>query len=213
MKRILTLLIVLGIFCTFAAAQTLDLSNLNFDTTEEPDDAWTVAEGTASENAGPDFQYKPNQQGDQFVRLNLALEVPVKPKQLRLGGTGALSYGFFLSESFNLSAKISFAYTTTIGDNFYYFIPFTACAQYQFLVRNFEIPLSIEVGGALQSYIDRLYFGLVVKPEAGLFYRISPDWSVGAYAGLFILPQWYKDKTFNYTGLISDIGLSVRYHF
>lgn len=216
MKRITALLTLLGMFCTFAMAQTLDLGDLNFDIPDEPADEWVVfSEESVSEDAeqGPDFIYKPNQQGDQFVRLNLALEAPVSPSQLRFGGTGTLSYGMFLTDNFNLSAKISFAYTTTIGSNIFYFIPFSLSAQYQFLVKNFEIPLSLDVGGAIESYIDRLYFGLVVKPEAGLFYRVSPDWSFGVYAGMFILPQWYSDKQYNKTGIISDIGLSVRYHF
>lgn len=218
MKRFLSLLAILSMLCSFATAQTYDFEGIDFDLpdyTDNQDDSWTIAEGTISDSSDEavDFQYKPNQPGDQFVRLNLALELPVKPAQLHLGGTGTLSYGIFLTDSFNLSAKLSFAYTTTIGDNFFYFIPFTLCAQYQILIKNFELPFSVEVGGAVQSYIDRLYFGLVAKPEVGLFYRVSPDWSIGGYAGAYIMPQWYSDDTFNYTGIIADIGLSVRYHF
>lgn len=172
-----------------------------------------VTAQTSEESETPDFVYEPNQQGDQFVRLNLALELPVYPTQLRLGGTGTLSYGMFLTENFNLSAKVSFAYTTTIGSNMFYFIPFTFCAQYQMLFKNFEIPVSLEIGGAIESYIDRLFFGLAIKPEGGIFYRVSPDWSIGMYAGLFVLPQWYEDSQYNYIGVISDMGVSVRYHF
>lgn len=219
MKRLTAFLAVLCLFTTIITAQTLDLGELDFEIQDEPGDTYTIFETTeetvtTSEGDGsPEFVYKPNQQGDQFVRLNLALELPLAPQQLRLGGTGTLSYGIFLTENFNLSIKASFAYTTTIGGNIFFFIPFTACAQYQFLFKNFEVPVSIDIGGALESYIDRLYFGLVVKPEAGLFYRVSPDWSIGAYAGVFIMPQWYSEKKYNATGLISDIGLSVRYHF
>lgn len=219
MKRLLSLFAILGLFCSFITAQTLDLGDFDIKIEEEPSNEWTIAEGTFSEQTetvsenGQTFVYAPNQQGDQFVRLNLALELPLRPTQLKLGGTGTLSYGIFLTESFNLSAKASFAYTTTLGSNIFYFVPFTVCAQYQMLFKNFEVPVSIELGGAIESYIDRLIFGFVVKPEAGLFYRVTPDWSIGVYAGLYIMPQWYRDSTYNYTGIISDIGLSVRYHF
>lgn len=220
MKRITALVAMFCLFITAITAQTLDLSDLDFEHLDEPGDSYTIfeteetVETVTSETAeNPDFIYKPNQQGDQFVRLNVALEIPFRPKQLKIGGTGTLSYGIFLTENFNLSAKASFAYTTTLGSNIFYFIPVTVCAQYQMLFRNFEIPVSFEIGGAIESYIDRLYFGLVLKPEAGLFYRVSPDWSIGIYGGLYVLPQWYSDKKHNYTGVIADIGLSVRYHF
>lgn len=220
MKRITALVAMFCLFITAITAQTLDLSDLDFEHLDEPGDSYTIfeteetVETVTSETAeNPDFIYKPNQQGDQFVRLNVALEIPFRPKQLKIGGTGTLSYGIFLTENFNLSAKASFAYTTTLGSNIFYFIPVTVCAQYQMLFRNFEIPVSFEIGGAIESYIDRLYFGLVLKPEAGLFYRVSPDWSIGIYGGLYVLPQWYSDSKYNYTGVISDIGLSVRYHF
>lgn len=218
MKRITALIAVLSLTMTVLMAQTVDLNDLDFKTLDNPGDTYTIFETTSEETITEEseeegFVYAPNQKGDQFVRLNLALEVPVRPKQLSLGGTGTLSYGMFLSEDFSLSGKVSFAYSTTVGSNVFYFIPVTLCAQYQMMIRNLEIPLSIEIGGAIQSYIDRLYFGLVVKPEAGFFYRIAPDWSVGTYAGLYIMPQWYKDSANNYTGVISDIGLSVRYHF
>lgn len=213
MKRIFSFLAVAMLLFTAVSAQTFNLDELNdidLGVSEESSVASDISEDKPAET---DFVYKPNQKGDQFVRLNLALEAPVQPEQLKFGGTGTLSYGMFVTDSINLSGKMSFAYTTTIGGNIFYFIPFTICAQYQLLYGNFEVPLSIEIGGALQSYIDRLYFGFVAKPEAGLFYRISPDWSVGAYAGMYIMPQWYSDPEYNYTGYISDIGLGVRYHF
>ncbi len=220
MKRLAALIAMFCLFIASISAQTLDLSDLDFEHLNEPGDTYTIFETeetvvteTSETAESPDFVYKPNQQGDQFVRLNLALEMPFRPTQLKYGGTGTLSYGIFLTESFNLSAKASFAYTTTLGSNIFYFIPITVCAQYQMLIRNFEIPLSFEIGGAIESYIDRLFFGLVLKPEAGLFYRVSPDWSIGIYGGLYVLPQWYSDSKYNYTGVISDIGLSVRYHF
>lgn len=222
MKRITASVAVFCLFITAITAQTLDLGDLDFEHLNEPGDTYTLFETTeetetvtevTTENGSPDFVYKPNQQGDQFVRLNLALELPFRPAQLKAGGTGTLSYGMFLTENFNLSAKASFAYTTTLGSNIFYFIPITFCAQYQMLFKNFEVPVSFEIGCAIESYIDRLFFGLALKPEIGLFYRVSPDWSIGIYDGLYVLPQWYSDSKYNYTGIISDIGLSVRYHF
>jgi hypothetical protein len=76
-----------------------------------------------------------------------------------------------------------------------------------------EIPLYIGIGGAAQNYVDKSYFGLAIKPEVGFFYRFSSEWSFGALAGLYILPQWFRNSDYNYTGFITDISASVRYHF
>jgi hypothetical protein len=52
-----------------------------------------------------------------------------------------------------------------------------------------------------------------VKPEIGLYYRVSSDWSFGVLGGVYIMPQSFKDKKYNYVGIISDISVGVRYHF
>ena len=79
-------------------------------------------------------------------------------------------------------------------------------------IGKFEIPLFLGLGGAIERHNSNFYFGMIIKPEIGLFYRINPDWSIGATAGASIMPQWYKNPEYNYTGYILDAGVSVRYH-
>ncbi len=158
--------------------------------------------------------YEMNQKGDQFIALKLNLNIPYKPfEKLKVGGSGSLGYHHFIANDFTIGGNISFAYNQTLGSNVFYFVPFMVTATYQFEIGSWEIPVSFEVGGAIQNYINRTYFGLAIRPEIAGYYRFNQDWSFGLHTGVFVLPQWYSDPQYNYTGIIHDIGLSVRYHF
>lgn len=159
--------------------------------------------------------YKMNQKGDQFIKIGLMANIPFSPKipQLNVGGSGTLGYMRFLNGNIAVGGDATFAYMTTIGDNILTYIPLMAKVMYQFSVHKFEFPVSLGIGGAFQNYSADTYFGLAIKPEAGVFYRHSPGWSFGLGAGLYILPQWCKDSSKNRTGIIMDIALTARYHF
>ncbi len=145
---------------------------------------------TETENTEEDFVYKMNQKGDQHIHLDLNI-----------------------TDSIMLGGEVGFAYNTTLGSNIFYAVPVLFKVTYQFTSKKLEIPVSLGIGGSFQNYVDRTYFGFTIKPEVGVFYRQSPDWSFGVHTGLFIMPQWYKNSENNYFGIIQDIGLAVRYHF
>ncbi len=158
--------------------------------------------------------YMMNQAGEKYLGIKLDLNIPYRPfGNLKLGGSGSLGYHQFIFDNVSLGGNVSFAYATTIGGNVFYFVPFMLSAGYQFSLGRFEVPVNLEIGGAIQNYNERTYFGLAVRPEVGLFYRYHTDWSIGVQTGLYILPQWYSNPEYNYTGIIHDVGLSIRYHF
>ncbi len=156
-----------------------------------------------------------NQFGDNSIQIGGMAIIPFKPEisQLFVGGSGALSYNFHFSKWFSLGGTLGFCSSATIGGNVFYYLPFMLRPTAHFYIWRFEIPVSVGLGGAFQAYADRSYFGFVVKPELGFFYRINPSWSAGINTGLFILPQRYEEDRYNYTGVIMDVGLSARYHF
>jgi hypothetical protein len=162
-----------------------------------------------------DFVYRANQRGDQYIKINLMVDLPIKPdiEHLMVGGTGTIGYMRFLDSFFALGADLSFGYNVTIGSNVFTFVPIMFKAKYQPVYKKFEFPLSLGVGAAFENYLNRTYFGLVVKPEVAAYYRIVPEWSFGIHYGIYFMPQWYSDPQYNYTGIIQDLGLSGRYHF
>lgn len=188
------------------------------DTTEDTTE--DSGESSSPESIGTDdyiedeqFVYKMNQRGDQFIKIGLMVNIPFKPKmsQLYVGGSGTLGYMHFFNSNFALGGDVSFAYMATIGDNIFTYIPLMVKAMYQFSFHKFEIPIILGIGGAFENYNSDMYFGLIIKPEVGFFYRHSPSWSFGINVGLNMMPQWSKKKS--YFGLIMDTGITVRYHF
>lgn len=200
MKRISLLICAYLLLCApFFAQESNEQENLQNSSTLNNDN----------------YVYKINQIGDQFIQLGLTGNIPIKPalSQLLFGGSGSLGYQRFVLDNLSIGGNIKFAYNPTIGANVLYYVPIMANASYHFTNGKFEFPISLNIGGAFENYNDRSYFGIVVKPEASAYFRFSSDWSFGINSGVYIIPQWYDDTSDNYTGIITDIGLSVRYHF
>ncbi|MDR1786605.1 MAG: hypothetical protein LBR23_09140 [Spirochaetaceae bacterium] len=156
-----------------------------------------------------EFVFRANQRGDQWIKIDLAVDLPVKPDMTHLkpGGMGALGYQRFLNPYFAVGGDIGFAYNVTIGENIFTMLPLMVKGTVQPVFRKFEFPITAGVGVAFEKYLDKTYAGLALRGEAGVFWRIITDWSFGLHYGIYILPQE------DYLGIIQDVGLSGRYHF
>ncbi len=232
MKRLSILLCLLFINGIFLFAQE---SAAEPDATESPEIQEPQEELPPEEDADSpmpeaddyytddeEFVYKMNQKGDQFIKLGLMVDIPLRPAipQLGVGFSGTLGYMRFLTGNFAVGGDASFAYMPTIGENTITLIPLMARVMYQFAFHKFEVPIMLGIGGAFESYVGDMYFGLIIKPEIGFFYRHSPSWSVGLTAGCSLMPQWANSEkgpwwkvTSSYFGVIMDAGVTVRYHF
>ena len=215
MKRlsILLFLVLLGTGMCFA--QEAEAAIPDTENSAIPEEEITVPGDTSQDSYIEDeeFIYKMNQKGDQFIKVGLMVNIPLHPAatQLKVGGAGTLGYMRFLNSNLALGGDASFSYMTTVGKNVFTCIPLMAKVMYQFTAHKFEFPITLGIGGAFQNYIGESYFGLIIKPEVGAFFRYSPDWSFGVNVGWNMMPQWTKDSS--YFGVIMDIGATVRYHF
>ena len=156
-----------------------------------------------------------NGAGDQFIALKLMPLIPLNfDKQLSVGGALSLGYHRFLTQFIAVGADVMFAYNTTIGSNLFTVIPLTVGVTFQPYIWRFEFPITLNVGAALENYLQYNYFpGLILKGEAGCFYRMNENWSFGLECQLMYLPQWYSDSSKNdyYLGITATVG--ARYHF
>ena len=223
MKRlsILLFLVLLGTGMCFA--QEAEAAIPDTENSAIPEEEITVPEDVSQDTSqdesqdsyieDEEFIYKMNQKGDQFIKVGLMVNIPLHPAatQLKVGGAGTLGYMRFLNSNLALGGDASFSYMTTVGKNVFTCIPLMAKVMYQFTAHKFEFPVTLGIGGAFQNYIGESYFGLIIKPEVGAFFRYSPDWSFGVNVGWNMMPQWTKDSS--YFGVIMDIGATVRYHF
>jgi hypothetical protein len=200
MKRLLLILSFCICFCIPAFSQEVAEPAVPQEP-EQPD-----------EYPQSDYVFRLNQQGDSFLGIQLSVQIPFI-KKLNVGGAGGIMFSRFLTDYFALGGELDFSYETTIGSNVYYFIPILVKGTFVIPVNKFEFPISLAMGFAFQSYINRNYYGFVIKPEIGAFYRFSPGWSVGLTAGVNILPQWYIKSSNNRTGVILSTSACVRFHF
>lgn len=220
MKRISILLFLVLLGAGMCFAQEAEAAIPDTENSTIPEEEITVPEDSYPEDSDGDsyiedeeFIYKMNQKGDQFIKIGLMVDIPLHPatRQLKVGGSGTLGYMRFLNSNFALGGDASFAYMTTLGKNIFTCIPLMVKAMYQFSFHKFEFPITLGIGGAFENYIDETYFGLIIKPEVGTFYRHSPDWSFGVNVSWNLMPQWTKESS--YFGVIMDAGITARYHF
>ncbi|MDR0563265.1 MAG: hypothetical protein LBG73_11345 [Spirochaetaceae bacterium] len=171
--------------------------------------------------------------GDQMLSVSVVAAFPtvfagssgVIDHNLFVVGMGiSLGYSYFLTPGFFVGGEIGGIATTSIAKNWLYIAPFGVKAGYQFtfhhtrlpgILRNFEFPVSLMVGGALQSYLnnDQNYLGFFLKPGVGAFFRFHQSWSVGINAEWWWVPQWTDDTSKDIHGHFFECTLTARYHF
>ncbi len=168
------------------------------------------------------FDYEPIRSGDQYIHVSLGPNFPLfsvsadgvsRMDKLNLGGLGNLAYSRFISSRMSLGGEISFAYNSTLGKNTFFYLPLTFKASYELVYNRIHVPLSLAGGFAFQTYLNRNYFGLVLKPEAAAYFQYNPEWSFGGSVGWHLLPQFYEESSYNRLGNFASVTLGFRYHF
>lgn len=168
-------------------------------------------------------EYNFNEPGDQFINISLMATFPLnfggsfplyREGQLATGGAGSIGYHRFITSWFAIGMDLSFGYAPTIGENMFTYVPFTLCFTFQPSYKRFEFPLTFGIGCATESYLNRTYFpGLIIKPQAGVFYRATPSWSFGIRGEYMMMPQWYDDPQYDDIGHFASFAIAARYHF
>jgi hypothetical protein len=159
--------------------------------------------------------------GDQTFVISLGPIIPtlfrgksgLVENNVKVGGTGSLSYTYFLNPNFFIGGELGIMFGSTLGKNSLFIVPFGIKAGYQWVFKRFEFPLSLMVGGAPQRYQNYGYFGLILKPMASVFFRYSSDWSFGLNAAWWWVPEWTGESGKNVMGNFLEVTLAARYHF
>ena len=162
---------------------------------------------------------EPYSRGDTTFTLTLGVLLPAyfsgienNYHGLSLGGTGTLAFNYFLTSHFFMGGELSGTFSSSRRGNMLYMVPFGVKAGYQFLLGRFEFPVSLFIGAASQSYIEKNYLGIMLKPGASVFWRFNADWSFGLNAAWWFVPQWPKNG-YNVNGNFIELTLSARYIF
>lgn len=179
-------------------------------------------ETTSPSKPDSTFEYEPIRKGDTFIRMGIGVGLPlfnVGPEgasthtNINNGGTGSIGISKYVTSRLALGGEITFAFNSTIGNNLFFYLPISFKTSYELVFNRIRVPLSLSTGIAFQTYNGRQYFGPHLKPEVGVYWLYSPEWSFGMSSAWNIIPQWYKDTSNNRTGNMLDLVAGFRYHF
>jgi hypothetical protein len=177
-------------------------------------------------DAGPATLYSA---GDKTFSISIGVLFPVlflneggepyarnyPPGNVHIGGTGSLSFNYFLSPHLFLGGELEGMFAGTLGGNMLSIVPMGIKVGYQFIAGSFEFPLSLMAGIAPQSYSNNIgYFGFFLKPQGAVFWRFNPEWSFGLNTGWWFVPQWPAAGPEHHRyGNFIELTFSARYHF
>ena len=166
-----------------------------------------------------DYDFSLYSRGDKTFHITMGLLFPLyfsginnNNHGISMGGTGTLTFNYFLDSHFFVGGEVSGSFTGTRGGNMLYLIPIGVRAGYQFLYRRFEIPVTLMLGVAPQRYLDKGYLGPILKAGAAGYWRYNMDWSFGLNTNLWVIPQWPNNGN-NVVGTFQELTLSARFHF
>ncbi|MBO4321212.1 MAG: hypothetical protein J5857_12165 [Treponema sp.] len=169
------------------------------------------------------FIYSQNQEGDQYIRISLSPEFPMffgnpfTDGKIKTGGMANLGYHYFFTPNLAFGIDFSFAFHPTIGGNIFNSIPILATITYQPTYKNFEFPLTLALGFAWETYGNQTYWpGFVLRPQAGVHYRINQNWSLGGDVSYTFMPQLlklYGKANENFIGQFISLDIVARYYF
>ncbi len=132
---------------------------------------------------------------------------------LGIGGAGALSYDKMITNNFLIGAELSGSFSSTLGANILYTVPFGLRLGYQFEFSRFQLPIILFAGCAIQSEIEDNYFGLALKLQPGFFWRFNDSWSFGSFVAWWLMPEFANSPQETVWASFLFTSLCARYHF
>lgn len=113
---------------------------------------------------------------------------------MKVGGYGSIRYQGFLNSTLALGGELGYLFAYDIGQELFTSVPFQAKLTYIPLQGTFEIPLSIGLGFAYNSYnsqVDTSFLSLIATAEAGFSWYFREDWGITLGTGLQLIPELY----------------------
>jgi len=145
-----------------------------------------------------------------FINKGEVIDHKITPP---IGGTGALSYIYYLNSRLFTGGELSLLFLPTVAENTVFITSLGARVGTQFILGKFEFPISLALGATLQTYLDFGYFGFYMKGGGCVYFRATHEWSFGLASNFCWYPQWTNEPAKNIDGLFVDLSIIARYHF
>ncbi|MDC7246350.1 MAG: hypothetical protein PQJ47_10665 [Sphaerochaetaceae bacterium] len=197
MKRVLSILLITMMALTCIGAEdTSDISIPNYSMGSQ---IFTFRFGPEV----PTFMYRPSLSPTWLT---------FSDTHFKVGGYGSLSYQGFLSSHLAIGGELGYLFDYDQSELFTS-VPLLAKLTYIPFQGTFELPLSISMGFAYNSYDESSYLSLFTSAEVGLSYFFTESWGFTLSGGLQVIPEIYFDDKADqttYTGFM-PITLAISY--
>ena len=170
-----------------------------------------------------DFKYELYSRGDQTFSISLGVGFPIaflnNGEKIDhnitppIGGTGALTYVYYINSRLFSGVELSTLFLPTIAENTVFITSIGGRVGTQFILKRFEFPVSAALGTTIQTYLDKVYFGCYMKAGGCALFRATHEWSFGLSSNFCWYPQWTNEPAKNVDGFFVDLSLVARYHF
>lgn len=117
-----------------------------------------------------------------------------KEMHMKVGGFGSIRYQGFLNSTLALGGELGYIFAYDIGDDLFTSVPIEAKLTYIPIQGKFELPLSIGLGGAYNSYSSEdkpSFMSLLASAEIGFSWFFKKDWGITLSGGLQVIPELY----------------------
>lgn len=136
----------------------------------------------------------------------------------KVGGLGSIRYQGFVNSYLALGGELGYQFTYDDGEDLFTSVPFQAKLTYIPLQGTFEIPLSVGIGFAYNSYSGYekpSFLSFLTTIEAGFSWYFKQNWGLTLSAGLDLIPEIYLAKHPHHDqstlGAFMPITLSITY--
>lgn len=162
-----------------------------------------------------DYVYEQNGAGDQFIKINLNVQIPLNFNgQLHTGGAIELGYYRFLNSWLAVGGELNASYNVSIGNKVFVMLPILGGVMFQPTYDKFEFPIFANIGMGYETWQNIDYFpSLVFKLSGGAYYRLNEICSFGLNMDYLLVPQFFEDSSQNFAGNFLSFTIGARYHF
>ncbi len=110
----------------------------------------------------------------------------------KIGGYGAIRYQGFLNPYLALGGELGYVFDY---DQSYLFtsVPFQVKATWLPVQGTIELPISVGLGAAYNSYEETSFMSFLGTVEAGVSYYFTQNWGITVSGGLQVIPEIYTD--------------------
>ncbi|MDR2898407.1 MAG: hypothetical protein LBU99_06275, partial [Spirochaetaceae bacterium] len=108
MKRLLLIMSLLMCFCIPAFTQEA-VEQVPLEQVPPEQVPPEQVEPAPEQESGNDYVFRLNQAGDNFLGLQLSVQIPLNVKNLNVGGAGAFVFSHYLTDYFAIGGELDFS--------------------------------------------------------------------------------------------------------